>query len=99
MGSSSSKIVEAVVAKLPLPRTSSKIQEELQIQQAVSAAEEALQVYYDYQEVPRVNDLPSALYNPQQPMMEGYQAVAKMKNERVRPVSYTHLTLPTKSTV
>ena len=84
MGSSSSKIVEIVVAKLPLPRTSSKIQEELQIQQAVSAAEEVLQVYYDYQEVPRVNDLSAALYNPQQPIMEGYQAVAKMKNERVR---------------
>ena len=84
MGSSSSKIVEAVVEKLQLPRTSSKIQEELQIQQVVSAAEEVLQEHYDYQGVPRVNDLSSALYNPQQPMMEGYQAVAKMKNERVR---------------
>ena len=84
MGSSSSKIVEAVGAVLQLPRTSSKIQEKLQTQQAVSAAEEVLQLHYDYQGVPRVNDLSSALYNPQQPMMEGYQAVAKMKNERVR---------------
>ena len=90
MGSSSSKIVEAVVGKLSLSRTSSKIQ---QMQQAVSAAEEVLQVYYDYQEVPKVNDLSSALYNPQQPMMEGYQAVAKMKNERVRQKAKTQQVL------
>ena len=54
------------------------------MQQAVLGAEEALQKYYDYQEVPTDHDLSSALYNPQQPIMDGYQAVAKMKNERVR---------------
>ena len=84
MGSSSSKVVEVVGVVFQLPRTSSKIQEKLQTQQAVSVAEKVLQQHYDYQGVPRVNDLSSALYNPQQPMMEGYQAVAKMKNERVR---------------
>ena len=78
------KIVEALALKLKLFRRGCKSEQDFENQQVSSAVQDYLQGHYNSCGVPGWSELAEGLYNPQLTIMEGYQQVAKMKNEQVR---------------
>ena len=78
------KIVEALALKVKLIRRGCKSEQDLENQQVSSDVQDYLQAHYNSCGVPGWSELAEGLYNPQLTIMEGYQQVAKMKNEQVR---------------
>ena len=78
------KIVEALVLKLKPFRRRCKYEQDFENQQVSSDVQDYLQVHYNSCGAPGWFELVERLYSPQLTIMEGYQQVAKMKNEQVR---------------